>query len=137
MNRFQNTLTAVVAALSFSVTAHAQNAVTLFQNVRIFDGQSAAPMNVLVRGNVIEKISAQPIPTDLRGDTKTIDGAGPTLMPGLIDNHVHLLMRASSQAQDARPRRQPRSHARARGQGGGADVAAQVHRSARHGRTGV
>ena len=82
---------------------HAQvapDAVTLFQNVRIFDGKSAelsAPENVLVRGNIIEKISPLPIPTDRRGDTKVIDGAGRTLMPGLIDNHVHLFMAASSE----------------------------------------
>jgi hypothetical protein len=46
--------------------------VTLFSNVRIFDGKSdtlSAPSNVLVRGNLIEKISADPIPTDRRGDT--------------------------------------------------------------------
>ena len=42
-------------------------AVTLFQNVRIFDGRSAvlsAPSNVLVRGNTIERISVSPITVD-------------------------------------------------------------------------
>ena len=37
---------------------------TLFQNVRIFDGKSAAlsaPSNVLVKGNTIERISVTPI----------------------------------------------------------------------------
>jgi imidazolonepropionase-like amidohydrolase len=75
---------------------------TLFTNVRIFDGKSdalSAPMNVLIRGNTIAKITPDPIPTDKRGDTKIIDGTGKTLMPGLIDNHVHLFMGASSQAQ--------------------------------------
>ena len=41
--------------------------VTLFQNVRIFDGQSAAlsaPSNVPIRGNTIERISASPITVD-------------------------------------------------------------------------
>lgn len=68
--------------------------VTLFQNVRIFDGTSdrlTEPMNVLVRGNLIEKISVDPIPTDRRADTKIIDGAGKTLMPGLIDAHTHVM----------------------------------------------
>ncbi len=68
--------------------------VTLFQNVRVFDGKSdqlTAPMNVLVRGNLIEKISAQPIPTDRRADTVIINGAGRTLMPGLIDAHTHIM----------------------------------------------
>src|SRR6516225_3102973 len=68
---------------------------TLFQNVRIFDGKSdklSKPMNVLVRGNEIEKISAEPIPTDRRADTLLIDGAGRTLMPGLIDMHWHTML---------------------------------------------
>lgn len=67
--------------------------VTIFSNVRIFDGKSgalSAPSHVLVRGKVIEKISAGPIPADRRADTTLIDGGGRTLMPGLIDNHAHL-----------------------------------------------
>ena len=66
--------------------------VTLFQNVRVFDGKSdklTAPLYVLVRGNLIEKISDKAIPADRRGDTLIIDGAGRTLMPGLIDAHTH------------------------------------------------
>src|SRR4029078_3846710 len=69
--------------------------VTLFSNVRIFYGKSdklSAPSYVLVRGNVIEKISAQPIPTDRRADTVIIDGGGRTLMPGLIDAHWHAML---------------------------------------------
>jgi len=69
--------------------------VTLFSNVRIFDGKSdklSAPSYVLVRGNVIEKISDKPIPTDRRGDTVLIDGGGRTLMPGLIDMHWHAML---------------------------------------------
>jgi imidazolonepropionase-like amidohydrolase len=68
---------------------------TLFQNVRIFDGKNAAlsaPSNVLVRGNKIETISAQPIAVDRRADTRIIDGGGRTLMPGLIDNHWHAML---------------------------------------------
>src|ERR1700738_2627401 len=45
-------------------TPWASSAATLFQNVRIFDGKSAAlsaPSNVLVKGNVIERISVDPI----------------------------------------------------------------------------
>src|SRR5499427_8173714 len=76
--------------------------VTLFSNVRIFDGKSdklSAPSNVLVRGNVIEKISDKPISTDRRADTMLIDGGGRTLMPGLIDNHWHTMMARPSVAQ--------------------------------------
>jgi imidazolonepropionase-like amidohydrolase len=70
-------------------------AVTLFQNVRIFDGKSSTlsgPRNVLVRGNQIERISTDPIPTDRSATTVLIDGAGRTLMPGLIDAHWHTML---------------------------------------------
>ena len=70
-------------------------AVTLFENVRIFDGMNATlspPSNVLVRGNKIEKISTSAIPTNRRADTVLIDGGGHTLMPGLIDMHWHAML---------------------------------------------
>jgi imidazolonepropionase-like amidohydrolase len=66
----------------------------LFNNVRIFDGKSAAlsaPSNVLVRDNLISKISTDPIPIDDTNVT-TIDGRGRTLMPGLIDVHWHAML---------------------------------------------
>jgi imidazolonepropionase-like amidohydrolase len=70
-------------------------AVTLFRNVRIFDGKSGtltAPSNVLVRGNQIERISTGPIPTDRSATTVLIEGGGRTLMPGLIDMHWHTML---------------------------------------------
>jgi hypothetical protein len=65
----------------------------LFQNVRIFDGKRAtlsAPSNVLIRGNTIERVSTTPIPVNRRADTTIIESGGRTLMPGLIDAHVHM-----------------------------------------------
>src|SRR5215470_12063289 len=92
-------LTLIALALFWALPLAAQNPasepVTVFQNVRIFDGKSgtlSAPTNVLVRGNKIEKISSQPIPTDRRADTVLIDGGGRTLMPGLIDMHWHTML---------------------------------------------
>lgn len=67
----------------------------LFENVRIFDGKSAAlsvSANVLVRGNRIERISSEPIPVDRSADTRIIAGGERTLMPGLIDMHWHAMM---------------------------------------------
>jgi imidazolonepropionase-like amidohydrolase len=69
--------------------------VTLFQNVRIFDGKSgqlSGPSHVLVRGNRIERISSTPIATDGHADTLLLDGGGRTLMPGLIDMHWHAML---------------------------------------------
>ena len=101
---------ALAALCCLTVAADAQvptpESTVLFQNVRIYDGKSAAlsgPCNVLVRGNKIGKISTQPIPTDKGGDTKIIDGAGKTLMPGLIDNHVHLFRAGSSEKEMMAP----------------------------------
>ena len=88
---------ALLATLICPTHAHAQQtalpAVTLFENVRVFDGRRPAlssPANVLVRGGVIERISNQPIATDRSGGTIIIDGGGRTLMPGLIDAHAHV-----------------------------------------------
>jgi imidazolonepropionase-like amidohydrolase len=78
-----------------SPSTRSGGAVTLFQNVQIFDGKSSTlsgPRNVLVRGSQIERISTGPIPTDRSATTLLIDGGGRTLMPGLIDMHWHTMM---------------------------------------------
>lgn len=70
----------------------------LFENVRIFDGKapSLSPAsNVLVRGNVIERISTAPI--EAGSGTSVIPGGGRVLMPGLIDSHWHAFMAATPQ----------------------------------------
>ena len=53
---------AIAAASIWAASADAQerSAVTVFENVRIFDGTHlslSAPSNVLIRGNIIEQIS--------------------------------------------------------------------------------
>ena len=66
---------------------------TLINNVNIFDGKTnklTKGMNVLVTDNKIEKISAKSIEVD--ESATVIEGEGRTLMPGLIDNHVHLML---------------------------------------------
>ena len=71
---------------------------TLFQNVRIFDGRSStlsAPSNVLVKGGIIERISAGPIAVD--ANVRIIAAGGRVLMPGLIDAHWHAFMAATPQ----------------------------------------
>ena len=83
-------------------SASASDGVTLFQNVRIFDGKSAPlsePANVLIRGNQIEQISRAPIPVDRSATTRIIDGGGRTLMPGLIDAHWHAMLIRATPAQ--------------------------------------
>lgn len=73
---------------------------TLFQDVRIFDGTGSglsAPSHVLVRGNLIERISITPIPAE--PGTVVIAGGGRTLMPGLTDMHWHAMMVRSTPSQ--------------------------------------
>ena len=64
----------------------------------------------------------------------TIHGGGRTLMPGLIDNHVHITMSASTQDELLDPRRRLTSLQATRHGGGEADAAARLHRRARPGR---
>jgi len=95
---------AMVAIAIWAAPADAQerSSVVVFENVRIFDGthpQLSAPSSVLIRGNVIERISTGSIPTDRGADTKIIAGGGRVLMPGLIDAHWHATLVRSTPAQ--------------------------------------
>ena len=71
-------------ALGLASTVHAQGSrpetagATLFQNVRIFDGKGgslSAPSNVLVKGNIIERISTSPI-SRRTGQWRSLPAAG-------------------------------------------------------------
>lgn len=67
----------------------------LIKGARVFDGKSTEltkPVNVLVEGNIIKQISSDNIQTNQ--DALIINGNGKTLMPGLIDVHVHLVFGA-------------------------------------------
>ena len=67
-----------------------------FSNVRVFDGEAdLGAVNVVVEGDTIRSVSAAPPPVEAR----VIDGGGRTLMPGLIDAHVH------AYAMDVNPQR--------------------------------
>lgn len=76
--------------------------VTVFIGVRVFDGKEtelSRPATVIIRGNRIERISlaSGEAPADYPADARVIDGAGRTLMPGLIDAHTHMLYTLPSQ----------------------------------------
>ena len=63
-------------------TTPVSGGVTLFQNVRIFDGKNGAlstPSSVLVRGDTIERISASPNTVDRNGNVRVIAGDGRVL----------------------------------------------------------
>ena len=89
----------VGVAFSAAATAAQETGVSI-ENVRIFDGTSAslsAPSNVLVVGNLIRSISAAPIAAPPGTTVTRIQGGGRTLMPGLIDNHVHIALSTTGQ----------------------------------------
>jgi imidazolonepropionase-like amidohydrolase len=73
--------------------------VTLFQNVRIFDGKSeglSGPSDVLLRGRTIERIApAGSILPGAEAGATVIPGGGRVLMPGLIDAHWHTMLVAT------------------------------------------
>ncbi|EHK53507.1 Metallo-dependent hydrolase, partial [Mesorhizobium alhagi CCNWXJ12-2] len=97
MLRPDRKMLAAAIVLGLCATASADN--ILFENVRIFDGKGAAlsaPSNVLVQGNVIARISIDPIEAE---GAERIAGNGRTLMPGLIDAHWHAMLIATGPAE--------------------------------------
>ena len=62
----------------------------LISNVHIFDGVNEERIenaSVLIEGRLIREISTDTISS---AGAKEIDGGGRTLMPGIIDSHIHL-----------------------------------------------
>ena len=63
----------------------------VFENARVLDGRAdhaLEGMHVLVEGDRIREVSDRPIRAEA---ARRLDLAGRTLMPGLIDAHVHLI----------------------------------------------
>jgi len=72
----------------------------LFKNVNVVDvktGAIASNQNVLIGGNIIEKISSKNI--DAKAVT-VIDGTGKFLIPGLCDMHVHTFRNAADKRKE-------------------------------------
>ena len=64
---------------------------TLFTNVKIFDGNSKRSYagEVLLQGNMVKKVAKGQRKIRANG-ADVIDGAGATLMPGLVEAHSHV-----------------------------------------------
>lgn len=95
MMRVRWLLPFLCCTLLVSVAGAQQQPPILFEEVRIFDGKSAVlspPSYVLVTGSTIQTISTTPIVVP--ENTVRVKGGGKTLMPGLIDVHVHLVFGA-------------------------------------------
>ena len=97
-------LLGLLLTLAAPLAAQQGAAEVVFTNVRVFDGTSdtlSAPTTVVVRDNLIAAIG--PDLTPASADATVIDGRGQTLIPGLIDNHVHMMFNSLSPAQMASP----------------------------------
>lgn len=72
--------------------AAARNRSVLFQHARIFVGNGVIIPNgaVLVRQGKIAKVFSSPPGGTRSFDAEVVDAAGKTLIPGLIDMHVHV-----------------------------------------------
>lgn len=80
-------LLGLLLAGSVAVPATAQEPATLIRGVTVFDGtRTIGRQNVLIRGGRIVAISPR---GKAPADARIVDGTGKTLLPGLIDAHVH------------------------------------------------
>jgi imidazolonepropionase-like amidohydrolase len=78
--------------LTFVATAYSQQRLTVLHAARLLDvesGRMLAPGEVLVRGDRIADVGAS---VSHPAGAETIDLGNRTLMPGLIDAHVHLFL---------------------------------------------
>ena len=76
-----------IAALFVSLEAQRSSNVTAIKNVRIFDGEKIIPTGtVLVKDGKIAGCGANVV---IPAGAEVIEAAGKTLLPGLIDAHVH------------------------------------------------
>ena len=75
----------------------------LFENALLFDGTSTElrePISVLVEDNRIREVSESSI---VAAGAEVVDCAGKTLMPGMIDCHVHVYVHSLRLGQNDRP----------------------------------
>src|SRR5215510_9166613 len=81
--------------LSF-ISARQSGRGVVIKNVRIFDGSAVIPASaVIIEGGKIKYVGKTIAPPD---GAEVIDGAGHTLLPGLIDSHTHVYGDALKQA---------------------------------------
>lgn len=86
---------------AFIHVIQAQEKQVLIENVKLLDYKTqmlTPPKHVLINGNTIQTISTSPIDVQGKNIVK-INAKGKTLMPGLIDVHVHLVFGALTMPQ--------------------------------------
>lgn len=85
---FVGVIFAAAAVLSSAQGAPVSKGVLAIRNVRLFDGERVVPSSdVIVRDGKIESVGSG---TTIPAGAEIVDGRGKTLLPGLIDSHVHV-----------------------------------------------
>jgi len=92
-------LTLVLSTSICSSFAQEIKSKILLNNVNIFNGKDNKIIkgNLLIEENLIKKISVTPININLDDNVKIINGQGKYVIPGLIDNHAHLMFESIPQ----------------------------------------
>lgn len=84
------------ALLVWSTGAHAAGDTFAIRDVRVFDGDRTIPhANVVIRAGRIAALGPK---AAIPAGTAIVDGRGKTLLPGLIDSHVHVFPGAQADA---------------------------------------
>ncbi len=77
-----------LCAVMVGPACRAQQTPVAFQHVRLFDGLHTTPdTTVIIAGGVIQAVAPD---ATIPPEAHIIDGSGKTLLPGLIDAHVHI-----------------------------------------------
>ncbi|UCC40137.1 MAG: CIA30 family protein [Candidatus Aminicenantes bacterium] len=78
----------VFLAIPSKITSQDVSPAIVFKNVRVFDGESIIPRtSVLVQNGKINAVGQE---VAIQDEAEVIDGKSLTLLPGLIDAHVHI-----------------------------------------------
>ena len=81
-------LVAGCALMANVVTVYGQRSPVVFDHVRVFDGQDVIQdSTVVIAGGKIRSVG---VDAEIPADAVHVDGQGKTLLPGLIDAHVHI-----------------------------------------------
>ena len=94
-NRMNRSFLILLACSACATLATAQplSKPLLIEHVRVFDGTRVfASTNVLVEGGIIRSVGPN---IDPPAGAAVVDGAGKTLLPGLIDAHTHTIGEAT------------------------------------------
>ena len=89
LGRLQSAAASIVTQVDRALVVQSRE--IIFHNASVFDGCSEelqAPRTVAVSSGKIVRITAEPVAEI--GDPRLVDASGCTLMPGLIDAHVHV-----------------------------------------------